>query len=48
MFNTELWKISGHLDHYKDNMYMIDKACTGGIEYGLKPMNCPGHCLIYK
>ena len=48
MFNTDLWKISGHLEHYKDNMYMIDKKCTNDISYGLKPMNCPGHCLIYK
>mgnify|MGYP006070793545 FL=1 len=29
-------------------MYMIDKKCTNDIPYGLKPMNCPGHCLIYK
>ncbi|MFH2033556.1 MAG: threonine--tRNA ligase [Candidatus Margulisiibacteriota bacterium] len=40
-----LWNISGHSDYYKDNMYFmeIDKQ-----EYVLKPMNCPGHILIYK
>ncbi len=40
-----LWKTSGHYDYYKDNMYMID---DGGQEYVLKPMNCPGHILMYK
>jgi len=40
-----LWKRSGHYDYYKDNMYIfkIDEQ-----EYVLKPMNCPGHILIYK
>lgn len=40
-----LWKTSGHCDYYRDNMYFmpIDEC-----EYVLKPMNCPGHILIYK
>lgn len=40
-----LWKTSGHYDYYKENMYIfkIDEQ-----EYVLKPMNCPGHILIYK
>jgi len=40
-----LWKTSGHYDYYKENMYVlkIDEQ-----EYVLKPMNCPGHILIYK
>ena len=40
-----LWKTSGHYDYYKENMYTfkIDEQ-----EYVLKPMNCPGHSLIYK
>jgi len=44
--NINLWKISGHLDFYKDNMYSpmeIDSQ-----DYIIKPMNCPGHILIYK
>jgi len=44
--NVNLWKISGHLDFYKDNMYSpieIDSQ-----DYIIKPMNCPGHILIYK
>jgi threonyl-tRNA synthetase len=40
-----LWKTSGHYDYYKENMYTfkIDEK-----EFVLKPMNCPGHILIYK
>jgi threonyl-tRNA synthetase len=40
-----LWKTSGHLDYYKENMYtfQIDEK-----EFVIKPMNCPGHILIYK
>ena len=41
----KLWEISGHADHYKENMFyfMVDDE-----EYAVKPMNCPGHILIYK
>jgi threonyl-tRNA synthetase len=43
--HSELWKTSGHYDFYRENMYTmkIDED-----EYVLKPMNCPGHILIYK
>jgi threonyl-tRNA synthetase len=40
-----LWKTSGHYDYYKENMYTF--KCDAQ-EYVLKPMNCPGHILIYK
>jgi threonyl-tRNA synthetase len=46
IMRRELWKISGHEGFYSDNMYPpmeLDDA-----EYRLKPMNCPGHVLIYK
>jgi threonyl-tRNA synthetase len=45
IMQAELWKTSGHLDYYKENMYTfkIDEK-----EFVLKPMNCPGHMLIYK
>jgi threonyl-tRNA synthetase len=46
IMRRELWKISGHEGFYSDNMYPpmeLDDA-----EYRLKPMNCPGHILIYK
>jgi len=40
-----LWKTSGHYDYYKENMYTFN---IEDKEYVLKPMNCPGHILIYK
>ena len=42
--DVNLWKTSGHYDHYVENMYFttVDER-----EYALKPMNCPSHCLIY-
>ncbi len=40
-----LWQKSGHLDHYADFMYPIEKE---NQEFILKPMNCPGHMIIYK
>lgn len=43
---SELWDISGHTDHYKDNMYSLESIDEQ--EYILKPMNCPFHILIYK
>ncbi|RME78743.1 threonine--tRNA ligase [Candidatus Woesearchaeota archaeon] len=45
IFNAELWKISGHWDHYKENMFTFDAE---GQTFALKPMNCPSHLLIYK
>ncbi|MEK9150226.1 MAG: threonine--tRNA ligase, partial [Candidatus Desantisbacteria bacterium] len=41
----ELWQTSGHCDYYSENMYFINKEKE---DYVLKPMNCPGHILIYK
>lgn len=45
IMQSDLWHISGHYDYYKENMYVfkIDER-----EFVLKPMNCPGHILIYK
>jgi threonyl-tRNA synthetase len=45
MYNQELWKISGHFFKYKDNMYLIHQ--DEDEVHGLKPMNCPGHCLMF-
>ncbi len=44
-FKTTLWEKSGHMDHYRENMFLmeLDKE-----EYGMKPMNCPGHILIFQ
>ena len=43
---TEMYKISGHWDHYKDDMFPIMKL--DNEELVLRPMNCPHHALIYK
>lgn len=42
---SDLWKVSGHYEFYRENMYFLD---TNDGEYVLKPMNCPGHILIYE
>jgi len=42
----DLWKTSGHVDYYRDNMFAPMKV--EGSEYQLKPMNCPYHIMIYK
>ncbi len=45
IMQAELWKTSGHYDYYKENMYIFN---IEEREFVLKPMNCPGHILIYK
>ena len=45
MLSDELWRKSGHYQHYKDNMYF---SIVEGKSYALKPMNCPGGTLVYK
>ena len=44
MFNLKLWKTSGHYKNYKDNIYLFKIETQG---FGMKPMNCPGHCLMF-
>ena len=44
IFRTDVWKRSGHLEYYKDYMFLFESE---GQSYGIKPMNCPGHILIY-
>ena len=44
IFNTELWKRSGHLDAYAENMYFLD---VDEREFGVKPMNCPAAAMLY-
>ena len=68
VFDVQLWKTSGHWDHYRDNMFLAragqndkaqDKAEAAEAhnhshdheaerEFGVKPMNCPGHTIIYS
>lgn len=45
LFDSELFKTSGHWEHYQDDMFTLESE---GRIFGLKPMNCPGHMLLYK
>ena len=45
VYNFDLWHTSGHALHYKDDMFCFE---VEGQEFGMKPMNCPGHCLMFK
>lgn len=45
MMNSRIWEQSGHWDHYKDNMYFTH---VDDSTFALKPMNCPGHMLVFK
>lgn len=57
IYKKSLWEKSGHWENYKDDMYSVTGRGASGQtegkelqedeEYGLKPMNCPGHCLIF-
>ncbi|KAI1098713.1 hypothetical protein F4804DRAFT_346108 [Jackrogersella minutella] len=57
IYKKSLWKKSGHLENYSNHMYTVTGAspsrddnpdATEDNEYGLKPMNCPGHCMIFQ
>ena len=45
ILNEQLWHRSGHWDNYKENMYFTD---VDNVGYAIKPMNCPGGCLVFK
>ncbi len=45
VFKTDLWKQSGHYENYADDMFLFE---VGDDEFGLKPMNCPGHAAIFQ
>ncbi|KAG9507093.1 threonyl-tRNA synthetase [Fusarium musae] len=44
MYKADLWKTSGHWGHYEENMFTFEVEKE---KFGLKPMNCPGHCKIF-
>jgi threonyl-tRNA synthetase len=44
VMNVDLWHTSGHYDNYRENMYFTK---VDEVDAAIKPMNCPGHCLIY-
>ncbi|WP_035587544.1 threonine--tRNA ligase [Hippea jasoniae] len=45
ILRTDLWKRSGHFDHYRENMYFTE---IDNQSFGIKPMNCLGHIMVYK
>ncbi|EFX03175.1 threonyl-tRNA synthetase [Grosmannia clavigera kw1407] len=44
MFNADLWRTSGHWEHYQEDMFTLEVEKQ---QWALKPMNCPGHCVIF-
>lgn len=44
IYKSQLWKISGHWEHFSENIFSFKNDRD---EFALKPMNCPGHCLIF-
>ncbi len=53
IYNADVWKTSGHYGFYHENMYFFeinegDDENPRMSEYGVKPMNCPGHVMLYK
>ena len=45
IMNTDVWTRSGHLEHYKENMYFVESE---EANYGIKPMNCPGAAMVFE
>ncbi|MSS74344.1 threonine--tRNA ligase [Candidatus Pacearchaeota archaeon] len=45
IFDSKLFKVSGHWEHYKENMFLTDYEKR---QFGVKPMNCPGAMLVFK
>ncbi len=45
LYASDLWKTSGHWDKFREHMYLFE---IEEREFGMKPMNCPAHCLIFK
>ncbi len=59
IFKNQLWQTSGHWEMFRENMFLTSDGESGELKldsspegwregYGVKPMNCPGHCLIYR
>ncbi len=44
LYDADLWRTSGHWEKFRDDMFTLE---IEGRDFGLKPMNCPGHCLLY-
>jgi threonyl-tRNA synthetase len=44
LYDADLWRTSGHWDKFREHMFTLE---IEGRDFGLKPMNCPGHCVLY-
>jgi threonyl-tRNA synthetase len=47
IFEKRLWETSGHWEKFRENMFFLQQEPGEEQLFGLKPMNCPGHCLVY-
>lgn len=47
ILNADLWRISGHWEHYKEDMFQMHHG-EDNMDIGIKPMNCPAHMLVFK
>jgi threonyl-tRNA synthetase len=45
LYDADLWKTSGHWEKFREDIFTLE---IEGRDFGLKPMNCPGHCLLYS
>ena len=45
LYDSDLWRTSGHWEKFREHMFQLE---IEGRDYGLKPMNCPGHCLLFS
>jgi threonyl-tRNA synthetase len=45
LYDSDLWRTSGHWEKYQEHMFRVE---IEGRDFALKPMNCPGHCLLYS
>ena len=46
LLDSSVWKVTGHMDHYRENMYFLEKQ--EDRLFGMKPMNCPGSAMVYQ
>ncbi len=47
LLDSTVWKITGHMDHYRENMYFLEKQEDERV-FGMKPMNCPGSAMVFQ
>ena len=48
ILDEELWRRTGHLDHYQENMFFVERDESESSRFGIKPMNCPGAAIVYR